>query len=87
MEAMCKLVVVQHRLSPMTKYQHLLESLMKNNKVTDHVINDLGENVDKTVLKTDLRVVKKKYDKVEKCKEILKQFDEFEMEIFSHLWH
>ena len=63
MEAMCKLVVVQHRLSPMTKYQDLLESLMKNNKVTDHVINviidDLGENVDKTVLKTDLRVVKK----------------------------
>ena len=59
MEAMCKLVVVQHRLPPMTKYQDLLESLMKNNKVTDHVINDLGENVDKTVLKTDLRVVKK----------------------------
>ena len=59
MEAMCELVVVQHRLPPMTKYQYLLESLMTNNKVTDHVINDLDENVDKTVLKTDIRVVKK----------------------------
>ena len=28
MEAMCKLVVVQHRLPPMTKYQDLLGSLI-----------------------------------------------------------